>query len=239
MSRERTLHPSRWALVLPACLALLLVGGGAGCARQKPPATPDDEDDAPPPAAATSPKHPHDKADDPSVEIVAPLIVAWSTLGTGAADPKLGQPTSFHAHLPTGTCMPEGLGPFVLKNVVDNGDDDRGVSLVSPGDGIILSFFTYPAPRSLKAEIEGIAGLMCKGATSMSTNVSDPRFPDPGVIAACGHATRNGQAIEQALVFKRGDWFYEARFSFFGGSMIAKYSLAMSVVQTAFRPCPK
>lgn len=169
-----------------------------------------------------------------SLAVLAPL---WAT--KGAKSSRTIAASAWHRHDPTGTCMPEGGGSFQLKNYVDSSADDRGVSLIST-DHVILSFFTYPASHSLDDEIEDIARAMCGGARAIATGkVTDARFPKPGVVAACEHETKYGEATEQALVFRDDSWFYEARFTFFEGKLSDQYDLAMALVQIAFRACAK
>lgn len=222
-----------------AASSLALVLGVAACGPAKPADSPATATIEPAPSASAAPSAPPPKTQG-DVRALAGLVPLWSRIGTGALDPEMGKPNAWHRHDPTSTCMPEGLGAYLVKNVADNGPDDTGVSLFSSSDGTILSFFTYPAPRTVDEEVETIAQVMCgQGAGSMTTTMTDARFDEPGRIAACAHDTKRGPAIEQVLVFKRGEWFYEARFSFFRGNLDDQYARAMAVVQTAFRKCKR
>lgn len=219
----------------------------AGCTRERPAetvhplpvasarATSAPAQTAPPPE---TPKPAVDgDASDPSLEAAAVYATFWVFYGTGKADPSLGAPLAWHRHTATGTCMPDGLGDFAFKNEIVTSPDDVGVSMLSRPDATVLSFFTYPAKRSLDDEIKSVTHAMCTGAAALSMRMTDPRFRDPGFVAACSHDMRLGHAVDQALVFQRGPWFFEARFTFLGGGSASAYLHAMAVAQTAFRPC--
>jgi hypothetical protein len=187
---------------------------------------------APPPSKTT----PTSEGD---VSAVAALVPRWAFFGTVHTFPKLADPLALHRHDPTGTCMPAGIGPFAVKNLVDTNADDRGVSLFDREDRVVLSFFTYPAARSLDQEVQSITREMCKGASgAMSMDVGDPRFAERGVVFACAHDTNYGPAIEQAVVFHDAKWFYETRITFLAGELGTQYDRAMAASQAAFRPCP-
>ena len=187
----------------------------------------------PPPAKRATPTSEGD------VTALAPLLPLWAFFGTGHMFPAIGAPTQLHRHDPTGTCMPTSIGPFALKNLADTNDEDRGVSLFDRADRVVLSLFTYPAARSLEQEVQSITASMCKGASgAMQMDVRDARFAERGVVFACAHATDFGPAIEQAVVFDEGKWFYEARFTFLEGALGRQYELSMAAAQAAFRACP-
>jgi hypothetical protein len=196
-----------------------------------------------PPSSSTTTTTPAKKTAAPTSEgdvtALAPLLPLWAFFGTGHAFPPAGDPQQLHRHDPTGTCMPVGIGPFALKNLVDTNADDRGVSMFDRNDRVILSLFTYPAGRSLEQEVQSIEASMCKGAGgAMQMDVGDPRFAEHGVVFACAHDTDYGPAIEQAVVFHDGKWFYESRFTFLQGALNVQYEHAMAAAQAAFRPCP-
>lgn len=172
------------------------------------------------------------------VTALAPLVPLWAFFGTGHMFPAIGDPQQLHRHDPTGTCMPAGIGPFALKNLVDTSADDRGVSMFDKDDRVILSLFTYPAGRSLEQEVQSVTASMCKGATgAMQMEIGDPRFAERGVVFACAHTTNIGPTIEQAVVFNEGKWFYEIRFTFLEGALSTQYERAMAAAQAAFRAC--
>jgi hypothetical protein len=211
----------------------------SGCAGARSPA----DDARPLPSATTQADSPKQQPATMNIKTsgdareVARLLPNWALVGTGTVNAALGKPTAWHRHPPTGTCMPEGLGDFVLKNRVDSSADDIGVSLYNRVDATVLSFFTYPATNSLAAESRGVTDGMCKGAASMSTELRDVRFADRGIISACFHESVAGPAYEQALIFSGQGWFYQVRFTFLQGDLYQQYANAMAVAQTAFRAC--
>jgi hypothetical protein len=190
-----------------------------------------------PPPAATPPHTPKPAppplAQNGVSDAVAVLASFWMLM-PAADDPHAPPLTRVRRHDASGTCLPLDHGTFAERGVRDYGPNDMSVSLLDASARTLVTLYTYPATKSVGDEFQGVLGAMCRGAPAISTHLRDDRFPDEGIIGAC--ASPNG--LEQALLFRRDAWFYEARFTYGMPPSGDRYSASMSVERAAFRPCP-
>jgi hypothetical protein len=211
------------------CVTLLALGCAARSAA--PSNTP-----SPPPESAPPPTQPDQTGEaQREVGILAPLVGYWAMLGTTSGAPAMDV-TGWQPHAASGTCFPTGLGSFSLVNRRTYAPDDESVSLLNRDLGTLITLYTYPARGTAQQDFEqsfGEMGGTCGPGQAIST-VAGGEY-----LGACTHTMPPGVAvIEQVWLVHRGRWSHKARFTFVAQALGQAWGPAMTVLRTAFAPCP-
>jgi hypothetical protein len=173
------------------------------------------------------------------MEGLAVLAGYWVIHGV-RGEPSPAPARASYYHEGSATCMPRALGPFTPRREQVYGPDDASVSLWNEQTQTLVTLYTYPARGPTDAEFAGVMRDMaktCGGKHMVSSHVADPRFPERGLVAACGHRVQGTMALEQALLFRRGPWFHKARVTYVQSTLERAYAPSMTLVQAAFNRC--
>lgn len=200
----------------------VLIAGLAGCgpAATKEPATP-----------ASKPESESNFKED-AVKATATLVGLWAITAPEASDE---QPTGWHRHAASGTCMPTGSKNWQLRVEKVFGPDDEGVSLWNEQLKTLVSLFTYPAQAELDPEMEQVVKEMsgtCTEGPLISTTSGQTR------LAACIKRLEDDfLLVEQVSLVKRDKWLYKARVTFPTPVLMQAYAPTMSFAGLAFPAC--
>lgn len=169
-----------------------------------------------------------------AVEAMAVLASRWALLGT-KADAK-EQPTGWHRHAGSGTCMPKGSASWELAKEHTYGPDDESVTMWNEKLKSQLTLYTYPAAQALDAEFDAVLGEMSRSCTEGP--VLSAKTGDTHVGGCARRLEGDVLLLEQVVLFQRGKWLHKARITFAAAQADAAYSPTMSVVSQSFEACP-
>ena len=211
------LNGLRWSVV-----AVGLCGCGAGATKE--PATP---------ASNTG------EAADGEGDVKPDAMKATAVLmGLWAITPPMTseeEPTGWHRHAASGTCMPTGSKNWQLRVEKVFGPDDEGVSLWNDQLKTLVSLFTYPAQADVDAEMKQVVKDMsgtCTEGPLISTTTGETRF------AACIKRLEDDfLLVEQVSLVKQDKWLYKVRVTFPSPILRQAYSPTMSFAGLAFQAC--
>jgi hypothetical protein len=204
-------------------LVVGLVGCGAGANKE--PLTPAG-------AGAEEAGEGEAKLKPDAMKATAELVGLWAIVPPETSDE---QPTGWHRHAATGTCMPTGSKNWQLRVEKAFGPDDEGVSLWNDQLKTLVSMFTYPAQAEVDPEMEQVVKEMtgtCTEGPLISTTSGETR------LAACIKRMEDDfLLVEQVSLVKQGKWLYKVRVTFPGPILMKVYAPTMAFAGLAFQPC--
>lgn len=169
-----------------------------------------------------------------AMQAMAKLAGNWALLGI--SNDAREAPSAWHRHAGSNTCMPKGSQSWKLADQRQYAANDESVSLSNESLGIHVTLYTYPARGALDAEFESVMSDMSRTCTEgpmMTTKTGGAH------VGGCVQRLPSGLLLlEQAVLFERGKWLHKARITFAAEATHAAYTPAMSVVSSAFGPCP-
>jgi len=198
---------------------------GCGPGATKEPATP-------PPSGADGSEEGETKYKPDAMKATAALVGLWALTG-----PQEGaeQPTGWHKHAGSGTCMPLGSAHWTLRLEKVFGPDDEGVSVWNDEFKTLVSMFTYPAQADVDAEMDQVVkemGGTCTEGPMLGTTVGETRY------AACIKRMEDDfLLVEEVSLIKRDKWLHKVRGTYPSPALMQAYGPTRAFTAQAFEPC--